>query len=704
MKKAEKELLLYTACFRSIIDCLPFDIWFKDAAGNNSIVNKFLFEHSDNTIPHAPGIDSLHTFLNSADLPVEMCFSKETVRSEQTEQGIYEIHEIPVTDKSGKLMGTIGYSMDITHELLLSNFPGVAYRSKDDKDFTMTFISEGCYDLTGYSAEDLLNLNPSYYDLIHPDYREKLLTKWRNDIHASDTFSDEYPIVTASGDIKWVWEQFREKRKPDQKFIATEGFVTDITEKKLAEKALTESEERFRTIFERSPFGIGVFSSKNGIAKQVNKKFAEIVGRAEDELLSMDWRQYTHPDDIEENMRSLDLLLSDKISEFSLNKRYIRPDGSVVWINMIIVPFKTEDAADPRHLCMIEDITERKNAEIEILYLSYYDQLTGLFNRRYYEREAKRLDNSYNLPLSFVMADVNGLKLINDAFGHLEGDKLLKRVANIIRAQCRPDDVAARIGGDEFVLLLPKTTNSEAKEIVLRIHSNVTHEKINHINCSVSLGFATKEDSSQDINGIFMQAENQMYRYKFSESTSMRNETIKVITKALYEKSRQEQYHGERVSSMCETMGRSLNMSETEIRDLKTAGLLHDIGKIGIDKQLFNKDGNLTDSEWSDIRRHPDIGYQILRSVDEFAPIAEYVLHHHERIDGKGYPRGIKGDKTPLQSKIINIVNAYDKMTRYRSYKDKLSKSEAIEELKRNSGTQFDQGLVEVFIKRVLGE
>jgi HD-GYP domain-containing protein (c-di-GMP phosphodiesterase class II) len=132
------------------------------------------------------------------------------------------------------------------------------------------------------------------------------------------------------------------------------------------------------------------------------------------------------------------------------------------------------------------------------------------------------------------------------------------------------------------------------------------------------------------------------------------------------------------------------------------AGLLHDIGKIGIDENLLNKRGKLTELEWSDMKRHPEIGYHILRSVNEFAPIAKYVLHHHERIDGKGYPRQLKDEEIPMQSKIISIADAYDAMTSHRPYREDLSLSEVVAEFKSNSGSQFDSEILKIFIDQIL--
>jgi HD-GYP domain-containing protein (c-di-GMP phosphodiesterase class II) len=199
-----------------------------------------------------------------------------------------------------------------------------------------------------------------------------------------------------------------------------------------------------------------------------------------------------------------------------------------------------------------------------------------------------------------------------------------------------------------------------------------------------------------------MQAEDRMYRHKLSESARMRKDIIKEITRTLFDKNENEKKHCERVSQLCEKIGQTLKMSAEEINDLKLAGLMHDIGKAGINESVLRRQGQLTEKEQAELKKHPEIGYHILRTVDEYAPIAEYVLYHHERIDGKGYPRGLKDKEINLQSKIISIADAFDSMTNERFHKSILNKSEAIEEIKRHSGTKYDRNLVKIFIEKVL--
>ena len=593
MEKSKDELLLHITRLEAVIDSLPFDVWMKDKEGNYLIVNQNVSNDLGLPKERIIGCNDYDLYDRQA-ADVYASSDKEALEGRLSEvyvshleSGSFEEYKRPVYDQNGELLGTAGYSKDITQ-------------------------------------------------------REKI------------------------------------------------------------GEALIQSEERFRTMFEEAPMGIGIFDSRTGKAIQVNARFAEIVGRSREEILSMDWRQYSHPDEIEENIHRINLLMEDKITKFSMDKRYIRPDGEEVWVNIIVTPFHMKEYEEPSHLCMVEDITSRKKAEEEILYLSYYDQLTGLYNRRFYEEELKRINTSRNLPITLVLADVNGLKLTNDAFGHSLGDNLLKNVAQIFKKECRTEDVIARIGGDEFVFLLPKTDGNEAQKIIERINHQISEKQRENIICSVSFGWATKHHLKEDIRKVFMRAEDYMYRNKLAESTSMRNETIKLITKTLYQKNRREQLHCERVSKLCELIGNAMKLSPDSVRELKMAGLLHDIGKIGIDESLLNKKTKLTEAEWSDMKRHPEIGYHILRSVNEFAPIAKYVLHHHERIDGLGYPRQLRGEEIPTQSKIICIADAYDAMTSHRPYRNDLSLSEVIAELKKNSGSQFDEEILKVFIDQIL--
>ena len=342
--------------------------------------------------------------------------------------------------------------------------------------------------------------------------------------------------------------------------------------------------------------------------------------------------------------------------------------------------------------------------EKKLEYLSYNDQLTGLYNRRFFEEELNRLDVERNLPITLILGDVNGLKLINDSFGHLMGDDLLKKVAEAIKKGCREDDIIARLGGDEFVILLPKTDTLQAEQIVKRIKAAAAKEQVGSMDLSISFGFQTKKNVEESIREIFKKAEDFMYREKLFESPSMRGKAINAIINALHEKNEREEQHSQRVSELSKSIGEAIGLSDREVQELKTAGLLHDIGKIAIDENILNKPGKLTASEWREMRQHPEKGYRILSTINDMSEIADYVLYHHERWDGKGYPKGLKGEEIPLMSRILSVADAYDAMTSSRSYRSEVKEEVAIEELRKNAGIQFDPQIVSIFIQSVLNK
>jgi putative nucleotidyltransferase with HDIG domain len=184
----------------------------------------------------------------------------------------------------------------------------------------------------------------------------------------------------------------------------------------------------------------------------------------------------------------------------------------------------------------------------------------------------------------------------------------------------------------------------------------------------------------------------------------MRSKTIDIIMDTLFLKSNRESQHSARVSMICELIASNLNFEKDDVNQIKIAGLIHDIGKIGIDEKILNKAGRLNNNEWEEIRKHPEAGWRILSSTKEFSELARFVLHHHEKFDGSGYPNGLKGEEIPIEARIITIADAYDAITSERSYRKGVTKEKAIEEILSCSGTHFDPKIVDVLINKVLPE
>lgn len=346
------------------------------------------------------------------------------------------------------------------------------------------------------------------------------------------------------------------------------------------------------------------------------------------------------------------------------------------------------------------DITERKNNNEKIKYLSCHDYLTGLYNRSCFENALIEIDKEINLPISIIFADVNGLKLTNDIFGHTAGDALIKKSAEVLKKVCREQDVVARVGGDEFILVLPNTQQAEAKNIINKIKHEISNEKIEAIKCSMSLGCATKKIAFEDIHRIIEIAEDQMYKDKVVFQKENKSELLDTIIDTLHKKSSAEKQHSLNVSQLCQRIGESLALVEADISKLKKVGFLHDIGKIVLNENILKKGDELADNEVIEMQQHPVIGYRILNLFDETVNLAEGVYSHHEKWDGSGYPKGIKGEQIPLISRIIAVAEAYDTIIRQRGDSE-ISQQAALDEIMELSAIKYDPKIVEVFVNMI---
>lgn len=352
---------------------------------------------------------------------------------------------------------------------------------------------------------------------------------------------------------------------------------------------------------------------------------------------------------------------------------------------------------------IVSDVTEQKAYEDRILYLSYHDYLTGLYNRRYYMEQMDLLNTKESLPLTLVLFDINGLKLVNDAFGHFEGDRVINQFAQLLQREFRDTDVVARIGGDEFVILMPNSNRSIVEPFLHRLNQQASRISSHGIQVSASYGIATRHHLSVTMSELHNEAEKEMYYKKLYELSSQRSEAIKTILTTLHLKSRREELHSFRVSELCQEMGRAYNLSVDEVKQLSVIGNLHDIGKIAVDTTILDKPGRLNDWEWEEMKKHPETGYRILSASAEYAPIAQDILCHHERWDGTGYPQGLKGNDIPWRARVIALADAYDAMTGERPYRKSLTEKEAVAEIMRCAGSQFDPELAKTFVTKVLG-
>jgi len=358
-------------------------------------------------------------------------------------------------------------------------------------------------------------------------------------------------------------------------------------------------------------------------------------------------------------------------------------------------------------LVTLQDISERKQFEEQLKYLSLHDQLTGLYNRAYLEVELERLGKSREFPITVLSMDLDGLKLVNDTLGHDQGDIQLRACAQILQDTFRASDIVARVGGDEFVALLPKTGLEAGEKIVNRIYARLesyNQEQKSQIPLSLSIGLACAQSTSQDLNHVYKQADDLMYRDKLNRDINARSQIMSALMAALEERDFITSGHAHRLEDLCVRLGRQAKLSSSQISDLNMLAQVHDLGKVGIPDHILFKPGPLNDQEWEIMQQHPEKGYRIALSTTDLAGIADLILMHHERWDGKGYPLGLVGEEIPIECRILAIVDSFDAMTNDRPYRKAMSVEQALEELEKCAGTQFDPDLVDIFVHMMSGK
>ncbi len=478
--------------------------------------------------------------------------------------------------------------------------------------------------------------------------------------------------------------------------VAGYSIYTDVSFMKHAEEQIKKQKKILESYFRYSPDGI-VHVDLNYRVQQINNKFTELFGYTEKEAIGKTIDELVTPENfIQEGVSINDLAYRNQKIEVDT----IRKNKEGGFIDVCIRGGSTivDDKIIGYHV-IYTDIRKRKEAEAKIRYLSYYDRLTGLYNRAFFEEELKRLDTKRQQSLAIIIGDVNGLKLTNDVFGHLEGDQLLIQTANILTNACRDEDIICRWGGDEFAILLPRTNRKTVEEICGRIYNSCEKSKDAPINISISLGYDVKENSTQSMTEVIKQAEEQMYRNKLLEGKSTRSHIINSLQKSMYERSHETEAHAERMKHRSITLGKGLNLDNDKLNELGLLAILHDIGKMAISDAILEKPGKLTEGEWEKMKRHSEIGYRIAETSPELIHISKYILFHHERWDGTGYPHGLKRDEIPLLSRVIAVIDVYDVMTHDRVYKKAVSHEAAINELIKCSGTQFDPVIVNKFVE-----
>jgi PAS domain S-box-containing protein/diguanylate cyclase (GGDEF)-like protein len=564
---------------------------------------------------------------------------------------------------------------------------GVALLTPDGRWF---HVNQALCDLLGYTSEELCEL--TFVDLTHPDDLAANLERSRKQLQGDEWETRiEKRYIRADGQVVWVAlsnEVVHDTKGEPLYFVAQ---IEDITQRRETERALREAEELFRRAFDDAPIGMALVSP-DGHWLRVNATTCEILGYAEAELLQRTFQEITHPDDVETGVERTHQLLTDELRAYQIEKRYVQPDGEIVWAMVSVSLVRDDDGVPLYFVAQIEDIRERKRVESELQRLAGYDPLTGLGNRRRLTTELERALGPDN-PSShlLVVFDLNGFKQYNDSFGHPAGDALLARLAAKLSAAAEPYGEAFRLGGDEFCVL----GSPPAGEVAgyLDATTAALEEKGDGFNISSAFGAIFLPDDAADPSAALSLADERLYAQKHTLH-AMRGQPHDILLRAIYEREPRLREHIDEVAVLSVAVGQRIGLADDALAELRLAAELHDVGKLAIPDAILQKQQPLTENEWRLMRQHTVVGQRILAAAPALRGIGAIVRSTHENWDGSGYADGLVGEEIPLPARIISMCDAYVAMTTDRPYRAAISTGDAIAELRRCAGRQFDPALV----------
>jgi diguanylate cyclase (GGDEF)-like protein/PAS domain S-box-containing protein len=462
------------------------------------------------------------------------------------------------------------------------------------------------------------------------------------------------------------------------------------------------SEEKYRSIVESTDDAIYMV---DGDCRYLyaNEKVLAGLGLPEEAVIG---KQYDDFHTVEDSREFHNVV--ERVFETGESRRYEHKNNKAErYFLRTLSPVKDALTRRTKHVTVIsKEITDLKKTEEKLKYLSLHDVLTGLYNRVYFEEEMHRIETGRFDLVGLIVFDIDGLKLVNDTLGHDRGDELIRTASKVIRESFRESDVVARVGGDEFAILLPNSPQSKVENICARIKNaialyNTTNPKLP---LSVSTGYAVRSGYIKSVSELYREADNNMYKEKLAGSASAKNAIIQNLINTVEAKGEMTQEAREGFQRMVAALANAISLPEERIKDLRLLAQFHDIGNAGIHEQLLLKPDRLTSGELLEVQKHTDIGHRIAQAAPELTHIADFILKHHEWWNGKGYPLGLKGDEIPMESRIIALVSAYSAMTNPRPHRDAMVQQEAIAELRKFFGTQFDPLLVEKFIEIISSE
>jgi diguanylate cyclase (GGDEF)-like protein/putative nucleotidyltransferase with HDIG domain/PAS domain S-box-containing protein len=496
--------------------------------------------------------------------------------------------------------------------------------------------------------------------------------------------------------------------------------LTSIRRQHQANGALQESRDQVRNLVDALEEGV-ILHHADGRTELLNASASELLGLP----IGEDTPAGQLLDEAGDPLAESDTPIKQALATGKPQTKVVglqRVDGRRQWLTVRARPLLRHGERTPHAVvASFTDVSDQRELELHLLDQAQRDPLTGLWNRRRFESDlAMQLTRCrrYGDQAALLLLDLDNFKQVNDTLGHLAGDDVLRALADSLRDRLRATDTAARIGGDEFAVLLLNVDEAEARDVAQEVMSRVAdfaHEHLDHsASLSLSAGIAMLDPHAGNAEDAFAAADEALYadkrrmdppaeavtvtaqapdwnseRAAECERGSHRSSSLQVLLAAVQARDSYTGTHSRQVVTLARAVARRLDIDDEDMSDVESAALLHDLGKIAMPDALLRKKGPLNRHERLLMRQHPVVGAQIVSSIPELQHLAPAIRAEHERWDGTGYPDGLAADAIPVASRIAFVCDAYHAMTSDRPYRQAMSRDEAIREIARESGRQF---------------